>query len=166
MNRRSWLAIVLLLLMELFLARYSPRALGYIDVPMALAVYCGWRGHPTQGAICGTVFGLIQDLLWKLPLGINGLAKTLIGFFSSLAGRFFMSEGVLVQLALLATMGLGNAVVFFALSSILNVALPPFYWRSSLAQVGLTSLAGVVIFGVLERLRRERQKSLIGRRFS
>jgi len=58
-----------------------------VDLPLLLTVYFGLsRRNPSTGLLLGMVIGLLQDSLSKTPLGLFGIAKTLIGFVASSIG--------------------------------------------------------------------------------
>jgi hypothetical protein len=50
------------------------------DLLVAFVVYFGWMRGPVPGVIGGFTVGLIQDLDAPGPLGLNALAKTVVGF--------------------------------------------------------------------------------------
>ena len=58
---------------------------GYLraEVLLVLVVYVGWSTTPLKGAVVGTIFGIVEDYLVGIPVGLNGLSLTLIGFFAS-----------------------------------------------------------------------------------
>ena len=50
------------------------------DIVLLAVLYIGYRYGVIQGVLAGFIFGLIQDAMSPLPLGISSLANTIIGF--------------------------------------------------------------------------------------
>ena len=44
------------------------------------------RRNPSSGLLLGMVIGLLQDSLSRTPIGLYGIAKTLVGYLSSSIG--------------------------------------------------------------------------------
>jgi rod shape-determining protein MreD len=87
------------------------------DLLVAFVVYFGWMRGPVAGSIGGFGIGLIQDLDASGPLGLNALAKTIVGFAVAKAGfRVHRSNpGVRFFFFLLAM--IAHDVIYFAASS-------------------------------------------------
>jgi rod shape-determining protein MreD len=56
------------------------------DLLVAFVVYFSWMRGPVPGVLAGFGVGLIQDLDAPGPLGLNALAKTVVGFIVAKAG--------------------------------------------------------------------------------
>jgi rod shape-determining protein MreD len=56
------------------------------DLLVAFVVYFGWVRGPIPGVVGGFSVGLLQDLDAPGPLGLNALAKTVVGFIVAKAG--------------------------------------------------------------------------------
>ncbi len=56
------------------------------DLLVAFIVYFGWMRGPIPGVMGGFTVGLLQDLDAPGPLGLNALAKTVVGFLVAKAG--------------------------------------------------------------------------------
>lgn len=72
---------------------YVPRflePLAYLDLPLLVTVYFAlMRRSPVRGLLLGAGIGLAQDSLSHQPLGMFGIVKTLVGYFSaSMSQRF------------------------------------------------------------------------------
>ena len=76
-------AVVLALVLQAFLPVHFPRA-GYLELPLLVTLYFALsKRNPSSGLLLGTVIGLLQDSLSRTPLGLYGIAKTLVGFAGS-----------------------------------------------------------------------------------
>ena len=85
---------------EIVFANYLPAAL-YLDVSLVLALYIGWNSSPAKGAISGFSFGLLQDAISGIYLGLNGLSKTLMGFGGAYLSKWLLLEGLLARCVLI-----------------------------------------------------------------
>src|SRR5260370_6197341 len=80
------------LVIQALLPVYFPRA-DILDLPLLVTIYFGLsRRNPSTGLLLGTVIGLLQDSLSKSPLGLYGIAKTIIGYVASSIGARLDTE--------------------------------------------------------------------------
>src|SRR6267154_11361 len=74
-----------------------------LDLPLLVTIYFGLsRRNPSTGLLLGTFIGLLQDSLSKTPLGLFGIAKTVIGYLASSIGARLDTEHPLARFALTA----------------------------------------------------------------
>ena len=70
-----------------------------LDLPLlAVIFFAVARRNPILGALTGALIGLMQDALTGLPIGINGLAKTIIGYAASSIGLQVDVENVTTRI--------------------------------------------------------------------
>ena len=144
----------LALLAQATLPRYVPRA-DLLELPLLVTLYFALsRRNPATGLLLGMVVGILQDALGRTPIGLYGIAKTLVGFAGSSIGaridvehpisRFLMAFGFFhfqqVVMALTKRWLLDEPGVFFTLP-LLIAAL-------------VNALLAVGLFPVLDRLRK------------
>jgi rod shape-determining protein MreD len=104
--------------------------------------------------LLGTVIGLLQDSLSKSPLGLYGIAKTIIGYVASSIGARLDTEHPAARFAL--------TVVFFSLHQgvivlikRLLLAQPEAWFTTRLGiAAGVNAIVAVFLFLVLDRLRK------------
>jgi rod shape-determining protein MreD len=74
----------------------------WLDLPLVVTLYFGLsHREPIRGMSVGMLAGLLQDGLSHAPMGMNGLTKTLVGFFaSSLSARIEVGHTLIRLLAL------------------------------------------------------------------
>jgi rod shape-determining protein MreD len=76
-------AIVLQVLIPQHFAR-----LGIVDLPLiAVIFFAVARRSPIAGTFTGAAIGLLQDALTNQPIGVNGMAKCVIGYAAADAER-------------------------------------------------------------------------------
>src|SRR6202521_2964943 len=59
----------------------------YLELPLLVTLYFALsKRNPSSGLLLGMVVGLLQDSLSRSPLGLYGIAKTLVGYLGSSLG--------------------------------------------------------------------------------
>ena len=79
-------AVVLALVLQAFLPVHF-RWASYLELPLLVTLYFALsKRNPSSGLLLGMVVGLLQDSLSRTPLGLYGIAKTVVGFAGSSIG--------------------------------------------------------------------------------
>src|SRR6202041_2690987 len=74
-----------------------------LDLPLLLTIYFGLsRRNPSTGLLLGMTIGLLQDSLSgpTVPIGLYGIAKTIIGYLASSIGARLDTEHPIARFAL------------------------------------------------------------------
>ncbi|HUE42558.1 MAG TPA: rod shape-determining protein MreD, partial [Candidatus Sulfotelmatobacter sp.] len=74
-----------------------------LDLPLLLTIYFGLsRRNPSTGLLLGMIIGLLQDSLSgpTVPIGLYGIAKTIIGYLASSIGARLDTEHPVARFAL------------------------------------------------------------------
>jgi rod shape-determining protein MreD len=112
--------------------------LAYLELPLLATVHFALvRRSPVAGLLYGAAIGLFQDAFSGRPLGMFGIAKTLIGFFSANVSL---------------RMDVENSAVRFLLASFFYVLHHLLYWVLSNALLGgggPLEIAETLVFGLL-----------------
>jgi len=148
--------LVIIFFLQAFLPIYFHK-LAILDLPLLITIYFGLsRRNPSTGLLLGMAIGLAQDSLSgpTVPIGLYGIAKTIIGFLASSVGARLDTEHPAARFAL--------TIVFFGLhQGILVVerrillAQPEVWFTIQLAIAALiNAVVGVFLFAVLDRLRK------------
>jgi rod shape-determining protein MreD len=87
------------------------------DLLVAFVVYFGWMRGPVAGAIAGFGIGLMQDLDASGPLGVNALAKTVVGFAVAKAGFRVHRSNPGVRFFFFFIAMIAHDVIYFGASS-------------------------------------------------
>jgi len=137
--RLIWLIIVPLI--AILFQVYIPRFLGflsYLELPLLITVHFALaRRGPIAAVLYGMSIGLIQDSLSDQPIGMFGIAKTLVGYFAASVSMRFDVE---------------NPLVTFILSFFFYFFHQFFYWvlaRALLGEAMLFDTQQTLIFGLL-----------------
>jgi rod shape-determining protein MreD len=148
--------LVVVLFLQAFLPIYFPKT-GVLDLPLLITVYFGLsRRNPSTGLLLGMAIGLAQDSLsgQTVPLGLYGIAKTIIGYLASSIGARLDTEHPFARFALTAVFfGLHQGVIVLIRRILLAQPEPWFTMRLGVAAL-VNALVGVFLFMLLDRLRK------------
>jgi rod shape-determining protein MreD len=149
---------ILVPLLAIFLQVYLPLRFPsflVLNLPLLIVIYFAVsRRSPITGTLIGLVIGLIQDAMTHLPLGINGIIDCIIGYFAA-------SMGVRIDVDSPGTRLIMN-FVFILVAGLLHVFIlsrllgmhETWFWVHQLIRALVNSLIGVILFALLDRLRR------------
>jgi len=152
------LVFVFVPLIAIFLQVYLPLrfpGIAILNLPLLVVIYFAVsRRSPIAGTMIGLIIGMIQDAMTHLPLGINGIIDCIIGYMAA-------SIGVRVDVDNPGTRLIMN-FVFILLGSVLHIVIlsrllgmhENWFWVHELIRATINALIGVVLFALLDRLRR------------
>ncbi len=128
-----------------------------LDFPLLVTIYFGLsRRNPSTGLLLGMAIGLFQDSLSgpTVPLGLYGIAKTIIGYLASSIGARLDTEHPAARFALTAVFFIAHQGLVFLTRRIL-LAQPERWFNLHLFVAALVNaLVAVFVFLLLDRLRR------------
>ena len=88
--RFNWLITLGVPATALFLQAWLPHqfpSFAMLDLPLLVTIFFAIsRRNPISGLLTGGAIGVFQDALTGLPIGINGIAKTVVGYAASSLG--------------------------------------------------------------------------------
>lgn len=149
-------ATLLALLLQAFLPVYFSK-FSVLDLPLLVTIYFGLsRRNPSTGLLLGMVIGLLQDSLSgpTVPLGLYGIAKTVIGYLASSIGARLDTEHPAARFALtLFFFVLHQGVIGLTRRLLLAEPEPWFTMRLAIA-AGVNAVVAVFLFMLMDRLRK------------
>lgn len=153
-------AIVAATIIALFLQTSVPvhfPKFAILDLPLLLTIYFGLsRRNPSTGLLLGMTIGLLQDSLSgpTVPIGLYGIAKTIIGYLASSIGARLDTEHPIARFALTVIFyGVHQGVVI--LTRRLLLAQPEPWFTVHLAiGAAVNAVVGVFLFMLLDKLRK------------
>ncbi len=156
-HRYPLLVYALVPLASLVLQAWLPRVTSpydWFDLPFVVTVYFALgRRNPIQGTIMGAAMGLFEDALTHHAIGINGIAKTAVGFLAASVGVRIEVENQIVRLLLTFSLSLlSSAIYLFVSRFLLGLALE-WSWLTELLRAVGSSLIALVLFPLLDRLQ-------------
>jgi len=144
-------------LLALFLQAFVPRrfpAFSYLDLPLLVTIFFAMaRRNPISGLLTGAAIGLAQDMLGNYPIGIFGIAKTVVGYGASSLGAKLDVENAAARFLVTLGFYLLHAAVYFTVArGMVNLTLTWSWGRGVLA--GLANAAvGMVLYFILDRFK-------------
>ena len=156
-HRYPMLVYALVPLAALVLQAWLPRVLGryaWFDLPLVVTVYFALgRPTPIQGTILGAAIGIFEDALSHHAIGINGVAKTVVGFVAASVGTRVDVENHTIRLILNFFLSLlSGAMYVFVYRILLGLELE-WTWFTELFKAIGNSIIAVMLFPALDRLQ-------------
>ncbi len=137
---------------EIIFANYLPAAL-YLDLSLVFVLYIGWNSSPSKGAVSGIAFGLLQDAISGIFLGLNGLSKTLMGFGGAYLSKWLLLEGLVARGILIGLLSAVDEGIVVGMRALLGQTIQQEVWLRILIQVPVTGIVGAVIFHFYDRIK-------------
>jgi len=110
---RDAIVLLVVLILQATLAQRIAIAGVRPDLLVAFVVYFAWMRGPVSGVVGGFTVGLLQDLDAPGPLGLNALAKTVVGFIVAKAGFRVHRSNVGVRFFFFLVAMLVHDVIYF-----------------------------------------------------
>ncbi len=123
-----------------------------IDLVLIVVVYVALKMGLVPGLLVGSFAGLSQDLLIGSVLGVNGLAKSLIGFIVAGIEQRIMMGRALFRASMFMTATAVNVLVIVVLGMLFEISVFPLSFRIVLSQIITNTIVGVVVVMIGERL--------------
>ena len=156
-RRYPLLLYVLVPLTALVLQAWLPRALGayaWFDLPLVVTVYFALgRRSPIQGTLMGAAMGLFEDALSHHAIGINGIAKTTVGFLAASFGVRIDVENHTIRLILNFLLSLLSSAIYVFVSRVMLGLDLKWLWFTEVFRAIGNSLIAMVLFPLLDRLQ-------------
>ena len=156
-RRYPLLVYALVPLAALVLQAWLPRVLGpyaWFDLPLVVTVYFALgRRNPIQGPLMGAAMGLFEDALTHHAIGVNGIAKTVVGFLAASVGVRIDVENHTVRLLLNFLLSLLSSAIYLFVNRFLLGLDLEWSWLTELLRAVGNSLIALVLFPLLDRLQ-------------
>lgn len=126
----------------------------YLQLPLLVTVYFSMmRRSPVVGVVYGMSIGLVQDALSAHPLGIYGIVKTLVGYFSASVSQRFDVERQTSRMVLAFFFLLFHQFFYWVLRESVLGQLYTFDVPQTLVVAVLNALVAIPFFHILDKLR-------------
>jgi len=147
---------LLALLVQVYLPLFQTlRFISRIDLPLLVTIYFAlMRRSQLRGLALGCALGLAQDSVFQQPLGMFGICKTLVGYFSASIGMQFDVEHPFVRLVLCFVFYLFHQFFSWVLQRSLLDQPAVFQVQTELILGLLNAIIGVAMYHFLDKLRR------------
>jgi rod shape-determining protein MreD len=142
-------------LIQIYLPLFQTlRFVAKIDLPLLVTIYFAlMRRSQIRGLTIGLILGLAQDSFSRFYIGMYGLCKTMVGYFSASVGLQFDVEHPLVRMLLCLVFYLFHQFLYWVLQrAVLDQAIAfDLLGEGFLAVVH--AFIGVALFHFLDKLR-------------
>jgi len=129
--------------------------LAVFDLPLLVTIFFAVsRRNAVTGLLQGGVIGIVQDAFTHHPLGVFGIAKTIIGFIASSLGGKLDVDNPGSRLLMTSAFYIIHQLIFFGISRGMLQQAIDLRWSHLLLVAVLNGLLAVVIFSVMDRFKR------------
>lgn len=129
--------------------------LDILDLPLIATVFFAVsRRSPVAGTLTGTAIGLVQDAFTDLPLGVNGIAKAVIGYIGASLGFAIDVENVFNRVLMNFVASILQSGILYLITRRLmgdaTVQLRPVY---ELIRACVNTAVAIPVFALLDRFK-------------
>jgi len=136
---------------------YKPPSAFFLlfDLPLLMLIYFAFsRRNPSTGLVLGLVVGVTQDLLSHNPVGLYGMAKTLVGYAASSLSARIETDRPIPRLLLLFLFVHFHQIAYATVVLLLLGQAAEFISLRVLEAALVNALVGVLVFQLLDRFRK------------
>lgn len=156
-HKFPWTASVGIPLLAIFIQVFVPIRLHFLtffDLPLLVTIYFAVaRRRPIVGLITGALIGTVQDAFSHQYIGLNGIAKTIVGFLASSLGVKLDVENPGSRFLMTFAFYLVHQIVLTIIDVLLVGVHEPWQWGHVAIMAVANGLLAVILFGVLDKLR-------------
>jgi len=156
--RFSLPAAILIPLLAVFLQAFVPLRLHFFsifDLPLLVVIFFAVaRRSQVSGMLTGAVIGILQDALTpSMPIGVFGIANTVVGYgASSLGVKLDVENTVSRLLVTLFFFGVHEVVYFSIARGLVGLTLN-WSWGHELGSAFANAVVAVGMFAVLDKFK-------------
>jgi rod shape-determining protein MreD len=144
-------------LLALFLQAFVPRRFpwfSFLDLPLLVTIFFSMaRRSPISGLLTGAVIGLAQDSLGGYPLGLLGIAKTVVGYGASSLGVKLDVENAGARFLVTLGFYLIHSAVFFTVARKMVSLNLTWSWSHGILAGLANAFVGVVLYFLLDKFK-------------
>jgi rod shape-determining protein MreD len=150
-------AAIAIPLIALFLQAFIPMRLHFFtmfDLPLLVVIFFALaRRSPVTGLLTGAAIGILQDALTHHPIGVYGIANTVVGYgASSLGVKIDVENAASRFLVTLFFFMVHEAAYFMIARGLLGLTLQ-WSWAHELGTALANAALAVVFFALLDRFK-------------
>ncbi|MBB5345591.1 rod shape-determining protein MreD [Tunturibacter empetritectus] len=143
------------ILLQALLPRPFPR-LAILDLPLIVTIFFAVsRRNPVAGTLTGAAIGLLQDALTAQPIGVNGMAKSVIGYIAASIGIQVDVENLTTRILINFGFFLINSFLLFLINRrLLGLTNFHIYWGHEFIRAAINTFVAIPIFFLLDNTKR------------
>ena len=155
--RFSWPVAILVPLLAIFLQAFLPLRFPFFsifDLPLLVVIFFAMaRRSQVAGLLTGSIIGILQDSLTHHPLGVYGIAKTVVGYGASSLGVKLDVESVGTRLLVTTGFYVVHQIIYFTIARGLVGLDLRWLWSRELIAAVANAVVGVLLFTLMDRLK-------------
>jgi rod shape-determining protein MreD len=144
-------------LLALFLQAFLPLRFPFFlifDLPLLIVIFFAVaRRSPVTGLLTGALIGLVQDSLAGNPLGVYGIANTVVGYGASSLGVKLDVENAGARFLVTIFFYVIHEIVYFSVARGLVRLNLHWSWPHELWSALANAIVAVALFAVLDRFK-------------
>lgn len=143
------------LLIQIYLPLFQTlRFVAKIDLPLLVTIYFALMSRSQiRGLTIGLMLGLAQDSFSRFYIGMYGICKTMVGYFSASVGMQFDVENSFVRILLCLVFYVFHQFLYWVLQrAVLGQTVAVDIQGEAILAV-INALIGVALFHFLDKLR-------------
>jgi rod shape-determining protein MreD len=155
--RFSLPAAIIIPLAAIFLQAFIPLRLPFfstIDLPLLVTIFFAVaRRNQISGLITGSIIGLLQDSLTHQPIGLFGIAKTVVGYGASSLGVKLDVENAGSRFLVTFGFYLLHEIVYFTVARGLVGQATAWRWGYTVTAAVANGVVALPLFLLLDRFK-------------
>lgn len=130
--------------------------LDILDLPLIVAIFFAVsRRSPAAGTLTGAAIGLAQDALTGRPIGVNGMAKSVIGYIAASIGVQVDVDSFFTRVVMNFGFSILNSIILFLINRrLLGQAEIHIQWIHELIRALANTVVAIPIFFLLDLTKR------------
>ncbi len=144
-------------LLAIFFQAFVPLRFSFVsifDLPLLVVIFFAMaRRSPVAGLVTGACIGLLQDSLTHHPIGVYGIAKTVVGYGASSLGVKLDVESVGTRLLVTIGFYVVHQVLYFMVARGMVRLDLHWSWSHELGAAFANAILGVFLFALMDRLK-------------
>ncbi len=148
---------ILVPLIAVFLQAFVPLRLNFFsifDLPLLVVIFFAVaRRSQVTGLLTGAAIGLLQDSLTHQPIGVYGIAKTVVGYGASSLGVKLDVENAGSRFLVTLFFYIVHEIVYFAVARGLVGLSLQWSWLHEFGSALANALLAVALFALLDRFK-------------
>ena len=143
------------ILLQVLLPRlFAPLAM--LDLPLIVTLFFAVsRRSPIAGTVTGGCIGLLQDLLTTQPIGVNGMAKSVIGYAAASLGSRIDVDNTATRAVLTFGFTLLQSLLLYLIERRLLGIRFSVLWLHELLRAVVNTAVAIPIFLLLDRAKHQ-----------
>ena len=145
---------LLALFLQAFVPLRFPRFAVYFDLPLLVTIFFAMaRRSPIAGLFTGAFIGLAQDMLGHNPIGIYGIAKTVVGYGASSLGVKLDVENAGARFLVTLGFYMVHSAVYFIVARLLVNMTQHWNWVHGVLAGLANAFVGMFLYFALDKFK-------------